>query len=664
MSTNNSFCSIFKIRSLRNTLIISLVIVICFPLVEQQFIYPKFYENMVSNQKSISISTDNNLINSARNGKKSNIEVTKQFKDLAYICEQNMSINRIVLTDKDAMTLFSTDGTNIGQKEPVPKSVKNDGEKKQEVLVTQIRNHDGEETSQHIVRSIIPIHQGNQYLGSLEISCDISKSQHNMDELLLLNGWSILAMGGGLSMIILLSLLRASGEHYDKEQATLEAEMQKARFQHVSSSALDAIVILDATGNITYWNKSAERMFDYPKEKVIDQKIWQLIFPENKQETYASAFMTFQETGAGPLLELGKEHNALKSNGKPFPVHITMSQLTQNGTQNVITMIKDISHDKEAEQRLKLGARVIESMNQSILITDNNLRMKIVNPAFTRMTGYRLNDAVGKSLSLLSSGWHSPEFFQEVGTKLSHNGSWNGEIWVRHIDGPIARQWLELTAVRNDTNTVTHYVGVFTPITEKKTAAHHQNAPAGYDDLTGLANSEMFYENLKQMIKESKRDKSLIGVMFVSFDSFKDINEKYGHKTGDLILQQTAARLKEILREVDIISRFRGGIFSLILPGIHGKEDITIVTKKIAKLLNQPFKVDGREHTPAHYIGYTIFPEDGDLAEILVENAEGKMHDNKQQALLQDPSEAKLNVEIDIIPDEDIVTETEVKELT
>ena len=160
---------------------------------------------------------------------------------------------------------------------------------------------------------------------------------------------------------------------------------------------------------------------------------------------------------------------------------------------------------------------------------------------------------------------------------------------------------------------------------EEKLARH-----AYYDNLTDLPNRRLFRSHLKQALTLARRNQRRLAVLFVDLDHFKTINDSWGHAVGDRLLQGAAKWLKSCLRASDVVARLGGDEFIILLPEIAQAEDANMVAKKILSALRKPFRIEGREIFTSASIGISLYPDDGDGADILMKNADQAMYCVKQ----------------------------------
>ena len=286
----------------------------------------------------------------------------------------------------------------------------------------------------------------------------------------------------------------------------------------------------------------------------------------------------------------------------------------------------------QAGAALKQAAAVLKSTGEGVLITDLGGRILMVNPAFTRITGYTEAEALGHTPSLLRSGRHDESFFQAMWASIRETGHWQGEIWNRRKDGELYPQLLTLSTVRDDQERPTHYVGVMTDISQLKQSEARLEHLAHYDPLTDLPNRLLLLSRMKHAMERAERERQHVAVLFIDLDRFKDVNESLGHPVGDTLLESLAQRMRKCLREDDTLGRLGGDEFLVLLEGLEHPEDAIHVTQNLLHVLEQPFTLpNGHEVYVGASIGISIYPDDGRDANALIQHADAAMYQAKEQ---------------------------------
>ncbi|HEY9120599.1 MAG TPA: diguanylate cyclase [Marinobacter sp.] len=279
---------------------------------------------------------------------------------------------------------------------------------------------------------------------------------------------------------------------------------------------------------------------------------------------------------------------------------------------------------------LKLAERVIESSFEGIMVTDANVTIEFVNPAFTQLTGYSPEEVIGKTPEILSSGRHDTDFYQRMWHSLSTHGYWRGEIWNRRKTGELYLELLTITAITNDDGVTTHYAGLFTDITQHRRDEDQIRQMAYYDALTGVPNRRLLEDRLEHAIRHAHRKEMLLAVMFIDLDHFKQVNDTLGHATGDELLLQFTNRVQGCLREDDTLGRLAGDEFIVLLPEMNQVDDVHRVARRLLAIASQPYLVGGAQVTVGASIGVSLYPEDGTSASELMQAADIAMYRAKR----------------------------------
>ena len=283
-----------------------------------------------------------------------------------------------------------------------------------------------------------------------------------------------------------------------------------------------------------------------------------------------------------------------------------------------------LRHERDEDARL--AETVFNITDSGILITDARGRILRANPAFTRITGYHLDEIEGKRPEFLKSGRHGPEFYKTLWQDLSEKGYWEGEIWNRRKTGEEYVEWLRISAVKRSDGVLSRYVGVFNDITERKQAEEQLTFQATHDLLTGLPNRFLFLDRLETNLNLARRNNHRTALLYVDLDGFKAINDTLGHPAGDALLKESAARMKAVVRSTDTVARLAGDEFVIILPECQTPEDAARIAEKLVATLAAPFSLKEGEARVSASIGVALSPDDGTTAEVLLKAADTAMY--------------------------------------
>ena len=302
------------------------------------------------------------------------------------------------------------------------------------------------------------------------------------------------------------------------------------------------------------------------------------------------------------------------------------------GRKRSIELVRALSREmaERNEAEMNLAAKVFETVNTAVIVTDKNTIIIKMNPAFTAITGYTAEDALGKTPHLLSSGSHSRKFYEEMWATINKEGSWQGEIINRKKSGELFTEWLSINAVKNKDGVVSNYVSLFSDISERKAEEAYIHNLAHYDSLTGLPNRTLLTDRLQQALAAARRERSHMALMFIDLDKFKPVNDTLGHQVGDLVLKEAAKRMLDCLRESDSAARIGGDEFIVLLPMIDESADAVAVAEKIRYSLNLPFATAGNNLNISSSIGVAVYPEHGTDEKNLLRNADTAMYFAKE----------------------------------
>ncbi len=284
----------------------------------------------------------------------------------------------------------------------------------------------------------------------------------------------------------------------------------------------------------------------------------------------------------------------------------------------------------KSRQTLQLAERVIQSSFEGIIVTDENVRIEFVNPAFTQLTGYTPEEAIGRTPDLLSSGRHDAEFYQRMWQSLTNHGYWRGEIWNRRKTGELYLELLTITAITDDNGKVTHYAGLFTDITQDRRNEEQIRQLAYYDALTGIPNRRLLEDRLDHAIRHAHRTGMLLAVIFLDLDEFKQVNDSLGHAVGDELLLQFTRRVRGCLREDDTLARLGGDEFIVLLPEMENLNHVVAVADRLIGINDQPYQVHGSSLKIGSSLGVSLYPEDGRTVGELINGADVAMYRSKR----------------------------------
>ncbi|MGZ5075880.1 MAG: sensor domain-containing protein [Methylobacter sp.] len=452
--------------------------------------------------------------------------------------------------------------------------------------------------------------------------CRAGKETRELDFRILLPDDSVrfIRGSGGLQYDELGRPLRMVGSAQDITERK-QAELVLNQIKAMIDISLDGFWITDLMGNILRVNQAYAEITGYSVDELVGMHISQLEVEEEAEQVKVHIEKIIKQ--GYDLFETRHLHK----DGHAIDIEVSVAFLPE--FQQLCVFCRDITERKRIEMDLRIAAAAFESQ-EAMVITDVASIILRINKAFTETTGYTEQEAVGRKISILKSGRHSAAFYASMWKSLLTVGSWQGEIWDRRKNGEIYPKWLSITAVKGNGDTVTHYVGTHTDITERKAAEEQIKQLAFFDPLTQLPNRRLLQERLKHGINVERRDGKQLGLLMLDLDRFKAINDSLGHLAGDDLLQQVAERITARLRDVDMVARLGGDEFIVLLEDIAQPEDAARVAKEIIGDLSQPFCLIHSDNVQIGVsIGISLYPQHGDTPELLMDHADAALYQAK-----------------------------------
>jgi diguanylate cyclase (GGDEF)-like protein/PAS domain S-box-containing protein len=294
-------------------------------------------------------------------------------------------------------------------------------------------------------------------------------------------------------------------------------------------------------------------------------------------------------------------------------------------------LVTDIKALRIAEADLKVAATVFENTADGIMVADENGVIQSVNEAFTEITGYPAQEAVGQTPRLFRSHRHEPEFHASVWRQISEVGEWKGEIWNRRKNGDVFLMRQVITRVAGKDGAVNRYISVFHDITDAWRKNERTRHLAFHDVLTDLPNRALLLERLERQIAMSERQPRCLAVLFLDLDGFKRVNDTLGHAIGDELLKAVAYKLQDLVRQTDTVARLGGDEFVVLLDSPENQVEVENIANRIIASINEPMELNGVVAKVGTSIGIAMYPEHGECASDLLKSADAAMYRAKQE---------------------------------
>ncbi|WP_445369621.1 putative bifunctional diguanylate cyclase/phosphodiesterase [Methylomonas sp. BW4-1] len=407
-----------------------------------------------------------------------------------------------------------------------------------------------------------------------------------------------------------------------------ELAVSQARYFDLYDLAPVGYLTVSAQDIILEANLTATQLLGVPRHALHSQVLSRYIAFAD-QDIYYLHRKALMESKQAQTCEL----NFVKADGADFCVRLEMNlAIAADGEQILRIVISDVSREKTKDQFLRQAAAMFETAREGVMVTDADMRILVVNRAFSELTGYSADEVLGKTPKTLKSGRQDQAFYVDMWGQINDSGYWQGEIWNRRKDGEIYPQMLSISAVRDENNRVTHYVGVFSDISQLKDAVARLEFLAHHDPLTSLPNRLLLFARLEHCIGLSRRERKAAALLMLDLDRFKDVNDSFGHLAGDELLQQVAAKLSSRLRGIDTVTRLGGDEFAILLEDLAHPQDAALVAAEIIESLNEPWRLsNGSEVRVGVSIGISLLPEHGNSSEELLQHADAALYRAKAE---------------------------------
>ncbi len=425
--------------------------------------------------------------------------------------------------------------------------------------------------------------------------------------------------------------LRMTGTIQDiTERKRSEAALRESedRFRSIFTSAIDGILLANTdTGKFVMSNPAIERMLGYSSEEILGIGVTDI----HPAEALPQVKAVFDRQMRGEI-SLAADLPIKRKDGTVFFADINSAPITIAGKPCLMGTFRDVTERKKDEDKLRQSATVFESSHNGVTITDLDGNIIAVNAAFQKITGYSEAEVLGKNPRVLHSGRQSKDFYQSMWANILQAGYWHGEIWNRRKNGEIYPEWLTISAVKDAEGKTTHYVGTFSDLSQIKQSEEKAEHLAHYDPLTDLPNRLLVLSHLNHVLARAHRHQRHVGVLYLDLDRFKNVNDSLGYPVGDELLVKLTERLTMHMRSEDILARLGGDEFLLVLESVLTPEDAATVARTLLDLLAQPFTLSGEQEIfIGASIGISVFPNDGNSADQLIQYADAAMHQAKEQ---------------------------------
>ena len=548
---------------------------------------------------------------------------------------------KIKVYDLDGKTVYSTELKQIGEDKSKNAGViaALQGRSSSELAHRDtFSSFEGEVQDRDLVETYVPRYDPNtrKVSGVFEIYGDATALVAEIDRRQRIVVGAVVALLSLLYVVLWIMVKRAQDQITEHSRQRRKAQQALAlaeqRWQFALEGSETGVWDHDLVSGEVIYSKRYKEIFGYEDDAVLDgESGWEdRVHPDDLARVRADR----EEYLAGQSQTYANERRMRCRDGSwkwILSRGMVVARDAQGHPLRLIGTHADFTQRHEREEALRLASTVILTVDEAVMVCDLEEKIVSVNPAFTVITGFSDTEVVGKTPRVLASGAHGTEFYREMWARLGTEGSWSGEIRNRRKNGKLYVEWLSIKQVRNDKDKPSHYVAVFSDISDRKADEERMQHLAHFDALTGLPNRALFSDRLHQAVAKARRDSTRMALMFLDLDKFKPVNDEHGHHIGDMLLKEVATRMLEcVRRDTDTVARLGGDEFVVILSNIEKIQQATMVAEKIRHALNRSFELAGLTLKISSCTGVAVYPEHGGDANVLLKSADAAMYRAKE----------------------------------
>jgi len=409
-----------------------------------------------------------------------------------------------------------------------------------------------------------------------------------------------------------------------ERQLSSELKKSENELSKILKTLQDTFFRINLKGDVVKISPSIEKLSGHRPEELV-AKNFSSLFP---QEDYKRLNSLLRGVGFLHNFEIQMRHK--DGSGVWVAINAQFIKDAIDIPLGIEGTIRNITERKLTEVEMDKLSRALTQTADIVMITDCNGVIEYVNPAFHEITGFSRTEAVGKKANLLKSGKQSEEFYHRLWKTVSSGESFNDIFINKKKDNSLYYESKTITPVIDHKGEISHFISTGKDITEQMHAQNRLNYLAHHDALTELPNRTMFLEHTKQALARARLHKHRLAVLFIDLDSFKYINDSLGHEIGDQLLINIGRRIMHQLRDGDMIARFGGDEFVILLDNVNKDTDISLMASRMLDAISPSFNINGMDLHITASTGISLFPTDGDDAKTLLRNADSAMYRAKE----------------------------------
>jgi len=426
------------------------------------------------------------------------------------------------------------------------------------------------------------------------------------------------------SLSLLADFLSGRGTSREPERRPDES-LSSAQTDLLFEANTAGMLIADRGGRILRANRALHIMLGYPPGTLEGLDIEVIVMPEER-----GAHRAMRTTMGGKLrdrrMAAQRDVRALKSDGTPLAVEVTLSDLPGPRGGVIAATIQDISARREAERKTSLFSKIYAEMPDALVILDPDHRILDANPAFFAETGFQRQDVIGAPVSK----FEPRDIWSIHAAEIGSASGWSGEAEGLRADGSVFPQLVHASTLRDTNGAVLHHVRISTDISAIKKSQQDLEWRAHHDPLTGLANRSLFEKHLAGAVGETCKTGGRLALAILDLDHFKDINDVHGHAVGDAALQHVAARLSQAVDTHGSVARLGGDEFIFFFRGDLSEPAIDRMSRHVIEAVNTPMLRQDMSLSVGVSLGIALYPDDATNVRELFAEADRTLYEAKR----------------------------------
>jgi diguanylate cyclase (GGDEF)-like protein/PAS domain S-box-containing protein len=353
-----------------------------------------------------------------------------------------------------------------------------------------------------------------------------------------------------------------------------EREMNLLLQAEIFNAAQDSIMVHDSDGHFLYLNENAWKTRGYSEEEMMKMTVNELdtLEDHDNSKQLKEVYKKIKEEG---YTSFQLEH--VCKNGDTFPVEIYKKFITLQDKSYFLSSVRDMTKQKKAQKEVKKLSKVVEQIDDSVIITDNMGAITYVNKAFSVHTGY---STIGKTPWILKSNHYEATFYQNLWSTISSGEVFNEVMVNKKKNGDIFYEKRTITPLKDKDDTIVGFVSSGKDVTSETIMSQQLEHLASTDKLTDIYNRHKFEELFMLETERSRRFSLPLSLIMIDIDLFKNVNDTYGHVVGDDVLKHLAVVVQENIRKLDIFARWGGEEFLVLAPNTD-LDKVRILAEKL-----------------------------------------------------------------------------------